>query len=91
MTRLGRSTLLLNSKAPEQGDKQYRPNVADELVVIITGLWSLFRATFGHAKRETSYVGLYRDVTDCESVFESNGFRHFFTNLNPTDLQTHFF
>jgi len=35
-----------------------------------------------------------RDVTNFESDFEfnfeSDGFRHFFTNLYPTDLQTRF-
>ena len=31
-----------------------------------------------------------RDVTDFKSDFESDGFRHFFTNPNAEDLQTRF-
>ena len=37
------------------------------------------------------HVAGTRDVTDFESDFESDGFRHFFTNPNPLDLQTRFF
>jgi len=33
---------------------------------------------------------LARDVTDFKSNFESDGFCHFFTNPNPTALQTGF-
>ena len=31
-----------------------------------------------------------RGVTGFKSDFESKGFCHFFTNPNPSDLQTHF-
>jgi len=42
------------------------------------------------AQTTASQMFFSRDVTDFESDFESDGFRHCFTNPNPTDFQTRF-
>jgi len=54
------------------------------------GLWraAAFVSSLIHLFIHVKHVD--RDVTDFVSDFESDGFRHFFTNLNQTDLHNRF-